>query len=119
MVNVWLVDATPQADGDIKEIVRFYLDKEGPEIAQGILNRITKAKNDLQTLPDRGRIPPELKRMGVFAYREIQIPPYRMFYEVNELDSKVYVHLVVDGRRDLPDLLAERLLGVLPGDEAL
>jgi hypothetical protein len=38
---------------------------------------------------------------------------------VNELDSKVYVHLVVDGRRDLPDLLAERLLGVLPSDEAL
>lgn len=99
------------ADSDIKQIVRFILNREGPAMAKTMLNRFLSAKESLEALPARNRIPPELERINIYTFRESLIGPYRMIYEIRDAESTVYVHMVVDGRRDLPDLLAARLLG--------
>jgi toxin ParE1/3/4 len=116
-IQTWQVDNTVQADADIKKIVRFILEREGSDMAQRILDKFTAAKESLQTLPGRGRIPPELARINVFTYRECQISPYRMIYEISEPESRVSVHMVVDGRRDLPDIMTSRLLQSAPVPE--
>jgi hypothetical protein len=39
------------------------------------------------------------------------IGPYRPVYEIREAERMVYVHMIIDGRREPPDLLAAGLLG--------
>lgn len=59
-------------------------------------------------MPERGRIPPELERIGIREFREIICNPYRIIYTI--MKSQVVVYCILDGRRDLQDLLEERLL---------
>ena len=59
-------------------------------------------------MPERGHIPPELERIGVFGFREIHFKPYRIVYEIER--KGVFIHCVLDGRRDLQELLESRLL---------
>jgi mRNA-degrading endonuclease RelE of RelBE toxin-antitoxin system len=42
--------------------------------------------------PERGHIPPELERIGVYEYREIHVKVYRIIYQV--LDNVGQVNLV-------------------------
>ena len=46
--------------------------------------------------------------MGIKDYREVYFKPYRVIYRV--LGTKVYVYLIVDGRRDMQTLLTRRLI---------
>lgn len=108
--KTWLVEILPEADKDIKGIVRFIYRREGSAMAREILKRFRAAKEDLRTLPERGRVTPELRRINILDYRELQIPPYRMIYQISEPEDTVYIHVVVDGRRDLAELLQTRLL---------
>lgn len=59
-------------------------------------------------MPQRGHHPPELARLGIHDFREIRCKPYRIIYEI--IDTNVMIHAVIDGRRDIRDLLAARLL---------
>ena len=58
--------------------------------------------------PERGSHPKELLRLGIRDYRQTYFKPYRVIYRV--VGQRVYVYLIVDGRRDLQTLLARRLL---------
>jgi toxin ParE1/3/4 len=49
-----------------------------------------------------------LERLGVLEYREVFFKPYRIIYEVAR--ASVFIHCVLDGRRDLRDILQQRLL---------
>jgi toxin ParE1/3/4 len=55
----------------------------------------------------RGRVVPELAAVGVQRYRELIEGNYRIIYAVNE--NEVRVVAVLDGRRDVADLLHRRL----------
>jgi plasmid stabilization system protein ParE len=51
---------------------------------------------------------PELSRFGMRSWRELVVRPYRILYRVS--GGTVTVLVVFDARRDLEDLLLERLL---------
>jgi toxin ParE1/3/4 len=78
------------------------------ENADRLLDKIEETIIKLSTIPTRGHIPPELERIGVLEFREVFFKPYRIIYQV--IKSNVYVHCVLDGRRDLQDLLQQRVL---------
>lgn len=80
-------------------------------MAEAILEKFIQARDSLRVLPDRGRIPPELKRVNILSYREIQLHPYRIIYRIHEEAHAVHIHIVADGRRNFTELLKERLLG--------
>ncbi len=109
----WKVVVTRLADNDILGIIAFIGQREGPDMADTLLERFVKARNSLSELPDRGRIPPELIKVHVLSFREIQVAPYRFVYTLNKRDKMVYLHMVVDGRRNIADLLKERLLTIV------
>ena len=44
----------------------------------------------------------------MLEFREVLFKPYRIIYEV--VKTQVYVHCVLDGRRNIQDLLQERIL---------
>ncbi|MBN2340707.1 MAG: type II toxin-antitoxin system RelE/ParE family toxin [Deltaproteobacteria bacterium] len=76
--------------------------------AEYVLNEIEKIGENLEQMPERGHVPPELSRISVTHFLELHFKPYRIIYEID--GTKVYVHCVLNGRRDLQDLLAKRLL---------
>jgi toxin ParE1/3/4 len=96
------------AERDLLEIYRYVARNDSVEKAERLLDHLEKTILKLETMPFRGHIPPELERIGVFEFREIFYQPYRIIYQV--LKAKVYVHCVLDGRRDLQDLLQKRVL---------
>lgn len=95
------------AENDLKEIIE-YIATDSPANALKILKKIKQKASDLYTLPERGRIVPELQDQGIFLYRELIIPPWRIIYRISEM--KVYVLSVLDGRQNVEDILLKRLI---------
>jgi toxin ParE1/3/4 len=96
------------AERDIVDIYDYVGRSDSLEKAEYVLEQIEMKCLDLSEFPNRGHFPPELERIGIFEYREIHFKPYRIIYQV--FDSKVYVHCVLNGRRELQKLLEIRLL---------
>lgn len=96
------------AQEDIYEIYQYVANNDSPVEAERLLNKLEATCLSLSTFPNRGHVPPELKRVAVFDYLEIHYKPYRIIYQIRS--KRVYVHCVLDGRRDLEDLLRHRLL---------
>lgn len=97
-----------EAERDLLDLYNYVAVYDAPEKALQLLTRIENTISNLDTMPYRGHCPPELERIGVMEFREIFFKPYRIIYEISGND--VVVHCVLDGRRDMADLLQERLL---------
>jgi hypothetical protein len=50
---------------------------KGPGHGRSGLGKFIPARDSLREFPDRGRILPELKRVNILSYREIQLKQYR------------------------------------------
>ncbi len=72
------------------------------------INRICKAPAKLQAVPNSGRIVPELKEFSLSTYREILTPPWRIIYKFS--DPNIYVMAVIDSRRNVEDILLDRMI---------
>ena len=92
---------------DLEEIVAF-LAVDSEQDAERLLRRIENRAATLQSSPARGRVVPELARFQMHTWRELVIRPYRLVYRIE--GDTVTVLAVFDARRDLEDLLLERLL---------
>jgi len=95
---------------DLYDLLHFLVEKESPARASDVLNQIRKLCDDLQSMPQRGHVPPELEEVGSKRFLELHFKPYRIIYQVS--DPIVYIHIVCDGRRDMQSLLRTRLLSV-------
>lgn len=96
------------AEDDLLEIYRYVAGNDSGEKAARLLEDLEKTIIRLEALPQRGHCPPELERIGVLDFREVFFKPYRIIYQV--ISKDVYVHCVFDGRRDLRDILQQRVL---------
>ena len=95
------------AETDLKEIVN-YIAIDSPVNALRIFKKIKKNASSLYTMPERCRIVPELKEQGIMQYRELIIKPWRIIFRI--VEKKVYVLSVLDSRRNIEDILLERLI---------
>lgn len=96
------------AEDDIFGIYRYIARNDSIQKAETVLKNIEDKIYVLSEFANRGHIPPELDRIGINEYREIHYQSYRIIYQV--IESDVFIHCVLDERRDLEDLLQERLL---------
>ncbi len=96
------------AEEDLLDIYQYVARNDSVNNADNLMDILEKTILNLEVIPDRGHIPPELERIGVMEFREIFYKPYRIIYQV--IKSNVYVHCILDGRRDLQDLLQQRVL---------
>jgi addiction module RelE/StbE family toxin len=95
------------AENDLKEIIEF-ISAENPGNALKILKNIKEKASNLYTLPERGRVVPELQDQGISQYRELVIPPWRLIYRIAE--HEIYVLSIIDSRRNVEDILLKRLI---------
>ena len=96
------------AEEDILDIYNYISISDSIENAEHLLQKIEETCLSLSRLPNRGHIPPELERIGIIEYREIHFKPYRIIYQV--VESNVYIHCILDGRRELQELLEKRII---------
>ena len=61
-----------------------------------------------EKMPDRGHLPPELERIAGLEFREVFCKLCRIIYQI--IGNNVYVHCMLDGRRDMQDTLQQRVL---------
>lgn len=73
-----------------------------------VFDKIKECCQGLQAFPSKGHCPPELDRIGIKNYKEIHFKPYRIIYEI--IDKSIFIHAVLDGRRNLQKLLERRLI---------
>lgn len=98
------------AENDLKHIIE-YIATESPSNALKILRNLRQTASSLYTLPERGRIVPELRDNGILQYRELINPPWRIVYRISE--NIVYVLAVLDSRQNIEDVLLKRLTGLI------
>jgi len=74
--------------------------------ASRLVQRIFSSVARLEEFPESGRVPPELSNS---LYREILIPPCRVFYRNDKSDSVVYIlHIMRSERQFRKYLIDER-----------
>lgn len=93
---------------DLQELRRKPITRFGSQAWREALARIQREVGQLESFPHKSSIPPELAELGAPNYRQIVSGMCRIIYEIN--DQTISIHLVVDTRRDLKDVLAKRLL---------
>jgi toxin ParE1/3/4 len=103
--NVYLIS---DAEEDIFDIYNYISISDSIEKAELLLQKLKETCLSLTNLSNRGHIPPELERIGIIEYREIHFKPYRIIFQV--IESNVYIHCILDGRRELQELLEKRII---------
>ena len=94
---------------DLEELID-HIARDSERDAHRILDRLRSRAESLGRAPSRGRFVPELVPYGIRTWRELLIRPYRIVYRIS--GNTVVVLAVLDGRRDLQDVLLERLVRV-------
>jgi plasmid stabilization system protein ParE len=91
---------------DIEEIIEYYLN-DRPEYAKKIFELLFERINSLKSFPNKGRIVPELLEYNINEYREILESYWRIIYRID--NDMVEIFTVIDARRNVQDLLVEKL----------
>ena len=94
------------AADDLADIVA-HVANDSPTNALRVLEEIKLASLQLYHLPERGRIVPELQDQGITQYRELIVTPWRVLYRI--AGKNVFVLSVLDSRRNIEDILLDRL----------
>jgi toxin ParE1/3/4 len=106
-MKAYKVSWAPIAVYDLRSVLG-YISKNNLINAKKILNDVeTKAKT-IALNPFRGRKLPELVDIPHLPIREVIISPWRLVYRVQEKEIQILAFL--DSRRDLQDILADRLI---------
>lgn len=95
------------ASEDEEELLAYLLARDEIVAAVALEARFDRALRSLETFPLRGRVVPELRRHGVISYRELIVAPHRVMYRIDARTVRVVA--IVDGRRDLDDILVARI----------
>ena len=98
---------TKTAKNDLNEIVE-YIANDSVEIALNKFYEIRESTKQLENFPEQGRIIIELRNENILRYREIIKSPWRLMYKIE--DKKIYIMAVIDGRRNVEDVLMKRQL---------
>ncbi|MDO9578439.1 MAG: type II toxin-antitoxin system RelE/ParE family toxin [Candidatus Cloacimonadales bacterium] len=104
-VEVKLIE---QAWQDIADIYRFISENDSEFNGRKIYEAIKAKCYEIANFPNKGHIPPELERLSIFSYLEINFKPYRIIYRIAE--KSIIIFGVFDGRRNMMDILTKRLL---------
>jgi toxin ParE1/3/4 len=96
------------AERDLDDIFMYIAEHDGALIAERVLTALGETCAKLESFPERGNVPKELRSVGISEYREVHFKPYRIIYRV--FGRRVIVYCIADGRQDMQSLLQRRLL---------
>ena len=97
-----------EAEEDLFELYQYVAENNSIDKAIELIEKLKYQCEKLLAFPNRGHALPELVRLGIYNFLEIHHKPYRIIYQI--IEKNVYVHCILDSRRDLEELLQHRLL---------
>jgi toxin ParE1/3/4 len=104
------VNFIKDAEEDLLDIYEYVYLNDSEDNAEKLFNNLYRKCLTLQAFPKRGRILPELKLLEIENFLEIFYKPYRIVYQI--IQDEVFIHCILDGRREIQKLLQERLLRI-------
>ena len=107
MAKKYNIKWTAPARDDLNELID-YISVANLDYAVKILDAIEENVKKLNMFPNRYRIVPELETCGYLIYREIIVEYWRVIFRIE--NNFVYIMLVIDGRRNLEDILLKKIL---------
>lgn len=96
------------AELDLKDLRSYIIKEFSLSTWQKTLQQIKASIGHLARFPLLGAIPDELRNLNLTQYRQVLSGMNRIIYEVRQ--NTVYIHLIVDARRDMPSFLMWRLV---------
>jgi toxin ParE1/3/4 len=109
MTKINKVIFSGKAYKDLRSLYYYIKENDSKQAANKIYHGIQKQCNELVQFPQKRHVPPELERISVYSYLEINYKPYRIIYRISE--DTIIIFGVFDGRRNMTDILTKRLIG--------
>jgi plasmid stabilization system protein ParE len=101
----------PTARIGIEELRSYVVRTFGWETWRQTSSQIQQTIAQIRQFPDSGHLPVELEGFIEDSFRQVLSSKNRIIYQV--LDDTVFIHLVVDTRRDLQALLHRIVLRLI------
>ena len=92
---------------DLIEIVEF-IKQDRPDAPRKLGHSFLVKASRLRRNPRQGKVVPELLENGVADYRQLIVSTYRVIYAIRT--EFIDIVSVIDGRRDIPAALLQRLM---------
>lgn len=96
------------AEHDLKDLKQYIVNNFSLATWHDTYSKLKSSIRNLQNFPLVGSIPEEFNRLNISQYRQVISGMNRIIYEVRQ--NTVYIHIIVDARRDMQSLLTRRLL---------
>jgi toxin ParE1/3/4 len=96
------------AELDLKELRSYIVKNFSHDTWQKTYGKLKESIRHLAIFPHFGSIPEELETLNLNQYRQTLSGMNRIIYEVRQ--DTVYIHIIVDSRRDLKSFLMHRLV---------
>jgi plasmid stabilization system protein ParE len=104
------IEWTPDGVDSLNEILEYYMTRAGESISNTIYDKIIKEIELLESDKIKTKRSQELMDIGIFDVYELVIKPWRVYYKISGDNKKVYVLFVLDGRRNLEEILMSKVI---------
>jgi plasmid stabilization system protein ParE len=104
------IEWTPDGIDSLNEILEYYRDKAGENVSKAIYEKIIKEIELLETEKIRTKRTQELTEIGIFDVYELVINPWKVYYKISGDNKKAYVLFILDGRRNLEEVLMSKVI---------
>ena len=98
------------AQADLQEIRNYIVKHFSFQAWQNTYNGLKETIRNLQIYPQIGVMPEEIEKLNLSQYRQVLSGMNRIIYEIRQ--DTIYIHIIVDTRRDMTSLLTRRLLRI-------
>lgn len=96
------------AEEDLKELRAYIVQNFSRHTWKKTYDKLKESMRNLALFPYLGAVPEELEAVNLNQYRQILSGMNRVIYEVRQ--DTVFIHVIVDSRRDMMSFLMVRLL---------
>ena len=104
------IEWTPDGIDSLNEILEYYRDKAGENITNKLYDKIIKEIELLELEEIKTKRTQELMDIGIHDVYELVIKPWKVYYKISANNKKVYILFVLDGRRNLEEVLISKVI---------
>jgi plasmid stabilization system protein ParE len=104
------IEWTPDGVESFNEILEYYRDRAGENISNSIYEKIIKNIELLEVEKIKTKQTQELKDIGIFDIYELTVKPWKIYYKLSANNKKAYILFVLDGRRNLEEILMSKVI---------
>ena len=104
------IEWTPDGVDSLNEIIEYYIDIAGENNATNIYKKIINKIETVKNSKIKTRQSQILKDIGIFDVFELVINHWIIYYKVSADNRKAYILFVLDGRRNLEEILISKVI---------